>query len=118
MSNVLESLPDGPIPESTLESLEEGEKIKRVMPMMMRFGTMAEGDEEVVDRFVLQTATGGYVLDYEPDDGGWVVEEKVSGEDRSDDEVFEELMFVAQAGQSGAVEAMEEIADEHYEFEL
>jgi hypothetical protein len=109
---LLDSFPASPIPTSTLRELEEHDAIRAAMPMMARF----HGDQEVADRVVLQTDTAAVVAGHADD--GWAVEHRVDGKDRDPNEVFEEAMFHAQAGQEMMVDEMEEIADSHVEVEL
>jgi len=48
-------------------------------------------EDETTQRLALQIVGGGYVLEHFPDEG-WLVVRTVSGADKTDDEVFEDLM--------------------------
>lgn len=73
--NLVDSLPDGPIPETTLSSLEDSDHFDAIVPMMWAGST-----EKVVD-FILEKDGTAYVFNLDSDwiemDGsGW----KVTGE--------------------------------------
>lgn len=74
IGSLVSSLPDYPLPVTTVEGLEDHEAIVVSEPVL----TDDTIDGEIVTRFALVTSTVGVVLDHVPDEG-WTVIEKVDG---------------------------------------
>lgn len=83
LGSVLSSLPDRPLPVTTVEGLEENDAI--IVAVAVQTEETSEGP--VTTRFALVTNTVGVVLEYVPGDG-WTVIEHVSGEGRSPKELI------------------------------
>ena len=112
---ILSSFPNTPLPVSALDDLEQDDGIKMVSPLMMRSGP--DPDTDIVDRFMMQTTSKAYVLMYSPGEG-WIAEIELTTDDMTDQEVFEELIFQAQAPQTGLLDEMEEADDEYTELKV
>lgn len=92
--DVLSTFPDEPVRVSTVEELEDAEGVLTVVPQMS--GT--PGTEET-ERIALQTTAGACVIEYFPG-RGWVAVRTVRVGDRSEDQVYEELVEQIQDWQS------------------
>lgn len=83
IGSLVSSLPDRPIPVTTVEGLEEHDAI--IVSVAAQTEETIEGP--VTTRFALVTSTVGVVLEYVPGDG-WTVIEKASGDGRSPKELI------------------------------
>lgn len=84
--DVMTALPKRPLLPEVAGQLEEAEEVLTVLPLMS-----GSPEDETTQRLALQIVTAGYVLEHFPDEG-WVVVRAVSGADKSEDEVYEQLM--------------------------
>ncbi|EMA56612.1 hypothetical protein [Halococcus thailandensis] len=84
--DVVSALPNRPLLPEVAGQLEEDEEVLTVLPLMS-----GSPEDETTQRLPLQIVTGGYVLEHFPDEG-WVVVRTVCGADKTDEEVFEDLM--------------------------
>lgn len=82
IGSLLSSLPDRPLPVTTVEGLEDHEKVVVSVPAV----TEDTPDGPITTRFALVTTTVGVVLEYTPGDG-WTVIENVSGDGQSPKEL-------------------------------
>lgn len=84
--DVVSALPKRPLLPEVAGQLEEDEEVLTVLPLMS-----GSPEDETTQRLALQIVGGGYVLEHFSDEG-WLVVRTVSGADKTNDEVFEDLM--------------------------
>jgi predicted nucleic acid-binding Zn-ribbon protein len=84
--DVMPALPKRPLLPEVVGQLEEDKEVLTVLPLMS-----GSPEDETTQRIALQTVAGGYVLEHFPDEG-WLVVRAVRGVDKTNDEVFEDLI--------------------------
>ena len=84
--DVLSTFPDESLPVETVEAVANAEKIRTALPLMS--GSPGTG---LTERIALQTETGGAVIEYFPQ-RGWIAVRTVDVGDKTEDQVYEELM--------------------------
>lgn len=89
IGSLLSSLPDHPLPITTVEGLETHDAIVVAVPIQTEEETNAK--RTLTERFALVTASVGVILEYIPNQG-WTVVKKVSGTDRSEKEMVAALV--------------------------
>ena len=101
--DVLSTFPDKSVPGEMVEELGKAEGILTALPLMS--GSPGTG---LTERIALQTVAGGAVIEYFPQ-RGWIAVRAVRVGDKSEDQVYGELMEQVQDWQS----VVTEIALEH-----
>jgi hypothetical protein len=107
------SLPDAPIPTATLRTLEDHDRVLHVVPLSV----VATNSGEETERFFLQLAGSGYILEYVPE-WGWEKIEHIDAKGKTDEEVFEALVDAAGEWHAEIVDIVEERTGKTGEPEL
>ncbi len=69
-TSIVDSLPDGPVPESFLNDLEVLDRVETAIPMMVGVGKGDEEGEDPVHSIALQI-DDAHALVHDPDIEGW-----------------------------------------------
>lgn len=96
--DVLSTFPDQSVTVKTVEELGEAEEILTALPLMS--GSPRTG---LTERIALQTVAGGAVIEYFPQ-RGWIAVRTVGVGDKTEDQVYGELMEQVQDWQSVVTE--------------
>jgi len=92
--DVLSTFPDQLVPVETVEELGDAEEILSALPLMS-----GSPGTSLTERIALQTVAGGCVIEYFPQ-RGWIAVRTVRIGDKSEDQVYGELMEKVQDWQS------------------
>ena len=96
------SLPDVLIPTATLRALEDHDRVLHVVPLSV----VATSSGEETERFFIQLAGNGYILEYIPEQG-WEKIEYIDAEGKTDEEVFGALVDAAREWYAEIVDIVE-----------
>lgn len=96
--DVLSTFPDQSVPVEMVEELGEAKEILTALPLMS--GSPGTG---LTERIALQTVGGGAVVEYFPQ-RGWIAVRTVHVGDKTEDQVYGELMEQVQDWQSVVTE--------------
>lgn len=85
------SLPNDPIPESTVDELESKEEIRLIHPSLTKFGE----DAVAYDHLGIQLETDETVIIGRFPEKGWIIQDRIEKEDGMDAQEYNEMMEFA-----------------------
>jgi hypothetical protein len=107
----LDSFPDTAIPIRDLRALEDRDDVAHVIVLL----SIETGFGAVSERFMIQYDDAGYLLENYPH--GWEVIERIDREDKSEDELLEELVALARDYHAGIAEMTGAISGQQFDEE-
>lgn len=96
--DLVSALPKRALLPEVLADLTDDEEVLTVIPLMS-----GRPEDDTTERFALQTVAGGYVIEYFPHNG-WFVVRTVSGAGKSEGETLDDLMEQVQEWQGVVAE--------------